>query len=43
MPKFNGQNKKRIDPRYFLNETTNRDLGESAERIGADASFENLR
>ena len=21
MPKFNGQNKKRIDPRYFLNET----------------------
>lgn len=25
MPKFNGQNKKRIDPRYFLNETTNRD------------------
>ena len=25
MPKFYGQNKKRIDPRYFLNETTNRD------------------
>lgn len=25
MPKFNGQNKKRIDPRYFLNETTYRD------------------
>ncbi len=43
MPKFNGQNKKRIDPRYFLNETTNRDLDESAERIGIDASFENLR
>jgi len=43
MPKFNGQNKKRIDPRYFLNETTNRDLHESAERIGIDASFENLR
>tara|TARA_E500000331_G_C17220698_1_gene697972 strand:- start:181 stop:612 length:432 start_codon:yes stop_codon:yes gene_type:complete len=43
MPKFNGQNKKRIDPRYFLNETTSRDLDESAERIGLDASFENLR
>jgi len=25
MPKFYGQNKKRIDPRYFLQETTNRD------------------
>jgi hypothetical protein len=25
MPKFNGRNKKRIDPRYFLNETVNRD------------------
>ena len=24
MPKFNGQNKKRIDPRYFINETTKR-------------------
>ena len=28
MPKFYRQNKKRIDPRYFLNETTNRDLKE---------------
>ena len=28
MPKFYRQNKKRIDPRYFLNETTNRDLME---------------
>jgi hypothetical protein len=28
MPKFYRQNKKRIDPRYFLNETTNRDLDE---------------
>ena len=28
MPKFNGQNKKRIDPRYFLNETVNRGLDE---------------
>ena len=28
MPKFYRQNKKRIDPRYFLNETTNRDLSE---------------
>ena len=26
MPKFHGQNKKRIDPRYFLNETTDRDI-----------------
>ena len=26
MPKFYRQNRKRIDPRYFLNETTNRDL-----------------
>ena len=25
MPKFYRQNKKKIDPRYFLNETTNRD------------------
>ena len=25
MPKFYGQNKKRIDPRYFLNETADRD------------------
>ena len=31
MPKFYRQNKKRIDPRYFLSETTNRDedLGEA--------------
>ncbi len=29
MPKFYRQNKKRIDPRYFLNETTNRDLNEN--------------
>lgn len=29
MPKFYRQNKKRIDPRYFLNETTNRDLEEN--------------
>ena len=28
MPKFHRQNKKRIDPRYFLNETTDRDLNE---------------
>ncbi len=31
MPKFHRQNKKRIDPRYFLDETTNRD--ESEEEI----------
>lgn len=30
MPKFYRQNKKRIDPRYFLNETTNRDLNEAS-------------
>ena len=29
MPKFYRQNKNRIDPRYFLNETTNRDLNEN--------------
>tara|TARA_B100000927_G_scaffold162503_1_gene130908 strand:- start:441 stop:896 length:456 start_codon:yes stop_codon:yes gene_type:complete len=28
MPKFYRQNKKRIDPRYFLNETVGRDLDE---------------
>ena len=26
MPKFYGQNKKRKDPRYFLNETVDQDL-----------------
>ena len=30
MPKFYRQNKKRIDPRYFLDETTNRDIEESS-------------
>ena len=30
MPKFYRQNKKRIDPRYFLHETTNRDLDEAS-------------
>ena len=29
MPKFYRQNKKKIDPRYFLNETTKRDLEEA--------------
>ena len=29
MPKFYRQNRKRIDPRYFLKETTNRDLKET--------------
>ena len=33
MPKFYRQNKKRIDPRYFLNETTNR--GEDLEEISS--------
>ena len=32
MPKFYGQNKKRIDPRYFLNETIE-DLEELDESI----------
>jgi len=31
MPRFTGQNKKRIDPRYFLEETTNRNLDEQWE------------
>ena len=31
MPKFYRQNKKRIDPRYFLDETTNRDLNEAID------------
>jgi len=30
MPKFNRQNKKKINPRYFLEETTNRDQVEEA-------------
>ena len=29
MPKFYKQNRKKIDPRYFLNETINRDLNEN--------------
>jgi|3_EtaG_2_1085321.scaffolds.fasta_scaffold14677_5 hypothetical protein len=33
MPRFTGQNKKRIDPRYFLEETTNRELSPEEERI----------
>ena len=28
MPKFTGQNKKKIDPRYFLNETTEKEVNE---------------
>ena len=31
MPKFYRQNKNRIDPRYFLNETVNRDMDEEYE------------
>tara|TARA_R100001015_G_C4622668_1_gene180196 strand:- start:75 stop:518 length:444 start_codon:yes stop_codon:yes gene_type:complete len=42
MPKFYRQNKKRIDPRYFLNETTNRDLDESAERFTVDQGIKFL-
>jgi hypothetical protein len=34
MPRFTGQNKKRIDPRYFLHETTSG--GEIAEKVSAD-------
>ena len=37
MPKFYRQNKKRIDPRYFLNETSNRD--EDLEEA-IDSSFD---
>ena len=32
MPKFYGQNKKRIDPRYFLNETTKWPSTDKSER-----------
>ncbi len=42
MPKFYKQNKKRIDPRYFLNETTSRDLDESAERFTVDQGIKFL-
>ena len=42
MPKFYRQNKKKIDPRYFLNETTNRDLDESAERFTVDQGIKFL-
>ena len=30
MPKFYKQNKKRIDPRYFLNETTDSEITENS-------------
>jgi hypothetical protein len=42
MPKFYRQNKKRIDPRYFLNETTNRDLKDAraARDIEENPGFE---
>ena len=39
MPKFYRQNKKRIDPRYFLHETTNRDL-KDARDIEENPGFE---
>lgn len=42
MPKFHRQNKKRIDPRYFLNETTYRGIDESAERFTVDQGIEFL-
>ena len=42
MPKFYRQNRKRIDPRYFLNETTSRDLYESAERFTVDQGIKFL-
>ena len=48
MPKFYRQNRKRIDPRYFLNETTNRDLDESSispeqKRINAETLYPMLK
>ena len=48
MPKFYRQNRKRIDPRYFLNETTNRDLDESSispeqKRINAETFYPMLK
>ena len=37
MPKFYGQNKKRIDPRYFLEETTDRELSPEEQELMAMA------
>ena len=42
MPKFYRQNKKRIDPRYFLNETTNRDLDEEFQQLLYELEFKGL-
>ena len=42
MPKFYRQNKKRLDPRYFLNATTNRDLNENLERFTIDQGIKFL-
>ena len=39
MPKFYRQNKKRIDPRYFLEETTNRDNLLEANEKGKIAPY----
>lgn len=43
MPKFNGQNKKRIDPRYFLNETTNRDENIEEITMGSEMYGDDLQ
>ena len=48
MPKFYRQNRKRIDPRYFLNETTNRGLDENSispaqKRINAETFYPMLK
>lgn len=45
MPKFHRQNKKRIDPRYFLNETVDRDLSEGfgyAEHMSTEEALRGL-
>jgi len=45
MPKFYRQNKKRIDPRYFLSETTDRDLDEGfgyGEHMSSEEALKRL-
>jgi|TARA_R110000824_G_scaffold228055_2_gene415909 hypothetical protein len=40
MPKFNGQNKKRIDPRYFLHEQEHPPMANPAEDLPPTAGAE---
>ncbi len=43
MPKFYRQNKKRIDPRYFLNETINRDENIEEITMGSEMYGDDLQ